>query len=209
MEGRRGLGGGGTFEADGDREPCSLDKLRRATGLRGGIGGMYFALVFEATESRFSVTSASVSVCERGKRDGLCEGALVSPSEKSMRFSCDSGTRVWVAFRGGSCGLFSGTSSPCTGGHEFTPIRLSCSMSRSEAAIAALRSGSSSSSDGTCDLAVRFVPLLPLLREDGFDDRSPARSSMDESKNPFEIGVVTSLINTPRTRPGFSRTKSV
>ena len=83
------MGGGGAFEVDGSREPCSLDKLRKATGLRGGIGGMDFALVFEATEPRFSVTSASVSVCERGKRDGLCEGALVSSSEKSMRFSCN------------------------------------------------------------------------------------------------------------------------
>src|SRR6266705_4987416 len=108
VEGRGGLGGGGGFKADGDRGPCSLDKLRKVAGLRGGIGGMDFALVFEAIEPRFSVTSASVSVCERGKRDGLCEGALVSLSEKSMRSSCDSGTWVWVVFLGGSCGLFSG-----------------------------------------------------------------------------------------------------
>jgi hypothetical protein len=90
---------------------------------------------------------------------------------------------------------------------DFDRFLLSSSASRSEAAMAAFNSGSSSSLPLDEDVNLFCEFALPLCDED--DDLSPDTGPIDGSKKPPPSGVVTSRMKIAITRPGFSRTKSM
>jgi hypothetical protein len=142
----RGLGGGGGREDDGEDavvEVESFELVRKATGFCGG-GGLDLVLEVETVDIRFACVSPSVSVSTR-RMVGLFTGS--SSEDRSIRFGVSTpGLELLEdGLRSGSFGRTSGWSLSIWGNIDFERCCLSSSISRKEAAIAALSSGSCSS----------------------------------------------------------------
>jgi hypothetical protein len=202
----RGLGGrGGREEVDvGEDEVDSPELLRRPMGFRGG-GGTDLILVVEAVDIRFACFPACVSVFAR------CKGFGSSSEERSIKFGTFAAgfEPLEDDFLSGRFGRASGWSLSICGNIDFERFSLSSSISRKEAAMAALSSGSCSSEGLDLLLAAPALVFPDGFEEDeDEDDRSPIGPT-EGSKNPPCSVVVTSRMKTAATRPGFSRTKSV
>lgn len=105
VDGRRGLGGGGAFEADvgeGDEYKLSFEGFRRAAGFFGGGGAILPML--ELVEVRRG-PGTSVSVFARRNAD-TTSGS--SSEERSIRFATGTSFVLWTDLRAGRPGLLLG-----------------------------------------------------------------------------------------------------
>ena len=180
----------------------SLEGLRSATGFLGG-GGADFVLAFEATDERCLSLSALVSELNRFSAG---ESSTSSSEDRSIRFGAEFclGALCGEGFLPGRFGRWLRSNS---GKIDLDRCLFSVSISRNDAAIAALSSGSFSSENARALLEAAELP--PPVRCGEEEDILPDEGPIEGSKKSGLSDVVTSRMKTATTLPGFSRTKSV